>query len=86
MAIESSMEFVKPYVKKCVRLCWLMVAQDPPVYIKPSEEPGSKFDKEYYREFLTSGKELDYVVWPALLLHENGPLLHKGVAQPKAKK
>ncbi|XP_078323987.1 uncharacterized protein LOC111125351 isoform X2 [Crassostrea virginica] len=86
MAIEPSMEFVNPYVKKCVRLCWLMVAQDPPVYIKPSGEPGSKFDKDFYREFLCSGKVLDYVVWPALLLHENGPLLHKGVAQPKAKK
>nr|XP_022324778.1 thyroid receptor-interacting protein 11-like isoform X14 [Crassostrea virginica] len=86
VAIEPSMEFVKPYVKKCVRLCWLMVAQDPRVYIKPSEEPGSKFDKDYYREFLSSGQVLDYVVWPALLLHENGPLLQKGVAQPKAKK
>ena len=86
MAIERSIEFVKPYVKKCIRLCWLMVAQDPPVYIKPSEEPDSKFDKDYYREFLCSGQVLDYVVWPALLLHENGHLLQKGVAQPKAKK
>jgi hypothetical protein len=27
---------------------------------------------------------VDYIVWPPLYLHENGPLLCKGVAQGKA--
>ncbi|XP_056011830.1 RB1-inducible coiled-coil protein 1-like isoform X2 [Ostrea edulis] len=78
------LKFAKPYLKKCARVCWLMVAQDPPVCLKPSEKNDKKFDKEIYREFTSSGKKIDYVVWPALLLHEGGPLLNKGVAQPKA--
>jgi hypothetical protein len=60
-----------------------MVAQDPPVCLKPPEEKDSDFNRDDYREYTNSGKKIDYVVWPALLLHEGGPLLSKGVAQPK---
>ncbi|KAH3831012.1 hypothetical protein DPMN_104271 [Dreissena polymorpha] len=35
--------------------------------------------------YTASGTELDYVVWPAMLLHEGGPILFKGIAQFKEK-
>ncbi|XP_062580976.1 uncharacterized protein LOC134242845 [Saccostrea cucullata] len=80
---DVHLEITKPYLKKCVRICWLMVAQDPPVFLKTLDKKDNKFDKDLYREFTSSGKKMDHVVWPAILLHEGGPLLKKGVAQPK---
>lgn len=63
-----------------------MVGQDPPVYLRFSDKCKDKFNKDIYREYTASGKMLDFVVWPAIFLHENGPLLKKGVAQPISKK
>jgi hypothetical protein len=39
-------------------------------------------DRSMFRLFTRNGERLDYMVWPALLLHENGPLVQKGVVQP----
>jgi hypothetical protein len=39
------------------------------------------FDKDLFKEYTRRGKFQDYIVWPAMRLHENGPLLSKGVAQ-----
>jgi hypothetical protein len=36
-----------------------------------------------FRHFTKFGIQLDYVVWPALLLYEGGPLVVKGVVQMK---
>jgi hypothetical protein len=39
------------------------------------------YDKGTYREFVKSGDKVAFVVWPALFLHEGGPLLNKGVVE-----
>lgn len=75
---------VEPFIKKCVRICWLMVDRDHPIYMKLSKKRGSEFDTDLYRYYTRSGQKVDYIVWPALFLHENGPLLRKGVVQPMA--
>lgn len=80
------LEYTKPFLMKCIHICWLMVGQDPPVYLRFSDKSGDKFNKDVFREYTANGKVLDFVVWPAIFLHENGPLLKKGVAQPIAKK
>lgn len=41
----------------------------------------ARFNKESFNEYTKRGKYLDYVVWPVIFLHRNGPLLKKGVAQ-----
>lgn len=44
---------------------------------------GATFDTEKFRKYSSSGEDkFDYLVWPAMLLHQGGPLLAKGVAQP----
>lgn len=63
-----------------------MVDRDNPIYMKSSEKRGSEFDTDLYRYYTRSGQKVDYIVWPALFLHENGPLLCKGIAQPMARK
>lgn len=69
---------VKAYVQDCLKLSWLMVIQDPPMVIvlNPQSDAYNNF-----REYKTRGKYLNYVVWPALLLEEGGPLVMKGVAE-----
>ena len=69
------------FFKKCVFLCWSMTLQDPVMYLDKDINPGSKYDKNTYKEFVQSGDTVRYVVWPALFLHKDGPLLYKGVVQ-----
>ena len=40
-----------------------------------------EFIRDEYKAYTNTGKSIDYVVWPQLLLHEGGPRLAKGVAQ-----
>ncbi|XP_052811948.1 uncharacterized protein MCAP_0864-like [Mya arenaria] len=70
------------FYRSCVELCWLMSVQDPPV-VFDTPKTGGKFDSDRYRTYTKMGKQLDYVVWPPMLLHAGGPLLAKGVAQGK---
>lgn len=58
-----------------------MAILDPMMQIHKDLQPGTVFDKSLYKEFVKSGDSVSFVVWPALYLHENGPLLYEGVAQ-----
>ncbi|XP_052796260.1 uncharacterized protein LOC128228799 [Mya arenaria] len=70
------------YADQAVELCWLMIVQDPPVYMCPTDiARKADFDPNLYRAYTKTGKRLAFYVWPALKLHEKGALLYKGVAQ-----
>ncbi|CAG2203697.1 unnamed protein product [Mytilus edulis] len=69
------------FFEKCINLCWSMAIQDPMMQLDKDLQPGTVFDKSTYKEFVKSGDSVSFVVWPALYLHENGPLLYKGVVQ-----
>ena len=73
----------QPFIEKCVKLCWLMVIQDPPLALDQSTKQKDTFQEARFRHFTKSGTKIDFVVWPPLLLHDGGPLLQKGIAQPK---
>ena len=73
---------VTQYTTKCLELCWLMNMHDPPVAIGNPPAKHSVFDGTFYKEYTRSGSVVEFVVWLPLLLHENGPLLQKGVVQP----
>ena len=60
-----------------------MHLQTPPVYLDADLETNSKFDTNKYKQYTKSGSKVDYLVWPTLLLHKDGPVLCKGVAQGK---
>ncbi|XP_053382816.1 golgin subfamily A member 6-like protein 26 [Mercenaria mercenaria] len=77
---------VSSFTKECLEVCWFMAIQDPPVVFAPELRQGSKFNTDLFKPYTSSGTHVDYVVWPALLLHEGGPVLAKGVAQGKGKK
>ena len=56
-----------------------MAIQDPVMRLDEELTPDTAYDKSVYREFVKSGDKVTFVVWPALFLHEGGPLLNKGV-------
>lgn len=59
-----------------------MTLQDPPMFLASKIIRKSNYDSDLFRPYTKSGDKYDYLVWPALLLHENGPVVVKGVAQP----
>ena len=70
------------FVKRIVELCWWMQAVQPQVHLDCSIPTDGKFNQEHFKAYMKSGSKIDYIVWPVMFLHENGPLLSKGVAQP----
>ena len=69
---------VQKFFRTCIQLCWMMNIQDPRVHMVTKDD-----STQMYRAYTRSGDVIDYVVWPSLLLYEDGPLLYKGVAQLK---
>lgn len=74
------------FFEKCVYLCWCMVIQKPVLHLDDDQVLNTQIDKNTYEEFDKSGYSVAYVVWPALFLHKDGPLLCKGVVQVYLKK
>lgn len=70
------------YCHKATELCWLMCIQSPPVVMVTECNFGDHFDRNMFTEYTVRGTLYEYLVWPPLLLHKDGELLSKGVAQP----
>lgn len=72
------------FAKKCANLCWLMQLREPKVHMlyDTTKYKDKEFDGDLFRPYTRTGRQFGYLVWPVLLLHENGPTLGKGVAQP----
>ena len=51
--------------------------------IDKSVKPADSFDTDMFKVYTKKGEKVDYIVWPPLLLHKDGPLVGKGVAQGK---
>ncbi|XP_061183570.1 uncharacterized protein LOC133191854 [Saccostrea echinata] len=82
--ISDGMNEVKrKYVERCIQLCWMMAIQDPPMHLDFGPSANSEADKNVYRMYTKQGDKVDFVVWPAVFLHNQGPLVQKGVLQPK---
>ena len=60
-----------------------MALQDPPMIIDKTTKPSDGFDTDNFKVYTKKGDKVDYIVWPPLLLHKDGPLVGKGVAQGK---
>ncbi|XP_069131355.1 uncharacterized protein [Argopecten irradians] len=79
--VESTIQEVSVYMDKCLEISWLACIQDPPLEIISDFPPFSKVDLNIVRKYTKSGEYVDYVIWPALLLSNDGALLSKGVVQ-----
>ncbi|XP_062613089.1 uncharacterized protein LOC134274857 [Saccostrea cucullata] len=66
------------YQDRCLEVCWYACIQTPPMYLCADF---TEFNSECHRGYKNSGKFVDYVVWPALYIEQNGPLLNKAVVE-----
>ncbi|XP_076118092.1 uncharacterized protein LOC143085550 isoform X2 [Mytilus galloprovincialis] len=73
------------FVADCIKYAWMMQIQDPPVYIEWDFPSDTKIDTNILRSYTKAGDQVDFIVWPVLYLHKDGPVLNKGVVQPKSK-
>nr|XP_034301646.1 intracellular protein transport protein USO1 isoform X3 [Crassostrea gigas] len=73
----------KLYARQCASLSWKMRIRDPPLFVRFEFRCGSTFNADVLKRYTKTGGYLDFLVWPTLYLQENGPVLAKGVAQPK---
>ncbi|KAL3879301.1 hypothetical protein ACJMK2_031602 [Sinanodonta woodiana] len=73
------------YLARCIDLCWKMGVQEKPMYLDACDEKSDCcekiFNHDKYRAYMQTGKRVEFVVWPALFLHEGGAMLVKGIAQ-----
>ena len=77
---------VKTFLEQSLDICWLMCIQDPPVVLMFSGKQGTSFDGQLFTTYTTEGRKVKFIVWPSILLYNDGPILRKGVAQGKKKK
>lgn len=73
------LEHCKNFVEKAIALCWLMKNLEEPIRLDFSVNHGDPINELKYHCYSESGKEIDYMVWPVVLL--KGEVLQKGVVQ-----
>lgn len=77
---KKTKKHYEKYINICIDIAWHTQIQDPPLKL---DFDSSDTDLSSFRPYISSGPHLDYVLWPALLLHEKGSVVAKGVAQFK---
>lgn len=80
---SSQFTITSYFAERCVELCWFMQTTQPPIHLSTCFPADGMKNNDIFRAYMKSGKEVDYIVWPVMYLYENGPVLNKGIAQPK---
>ncbi|KAL3879239.1 hypothetical protein ACJMK2_031545 [Sinanodonta woodiana] len=82
MIYKEMLPDIKPYMDECVEICTMMNIQEPPLALRGlNVSRGIQFDTSAFKAYTVSGKTIEYIVWPAVYLYFNGPILSRGVAQ-----
>ncbi|KAK3594514.1 hypothetical protein CHS0354_030861 [Potamilus streckersoni] len=81
---SQTLSDIKPYLDECVEICILMNIQEPPLELRGLMHTSfMSFDSSAFKPYTESGKTIEYIVWPAIHLYLDGPILCKGIAQGK---
>lgn len=78
---SSKLEKIYPFIEATVELCWLMCAQTPPMQLVFAER-NSTVNKSYFRCTGHTGNKVDVCAWPAVILHDGGPVVTRGHVLP----
>lgn len=73
-------ESIESYVTKCVEFLWLMKVQTPPMVLL-WQQSGDVVDQKRFTFYTKKGQTVSQAVWPAVLLHDGGPTMLKGIVQ-----
>lgn len=69
------------FLKKSIKLCYLMQVQFPPMFLDFSIKPGDAMNLEKFNAYQKRGPKVAFVVWPPIYLHKDGPVVAKGYAE-----
>ncbi|XP_076071735.1 uncharacterized protein LOC143043208 [Mytilus galloprovincialis] len=72
---------VSTFTKRCLETIWLMLNQEPPMSLEWPQQ-GETFDTTLYKYYNRKGFNVNFPVWPAVLMYNKGPVLCKGFAVP----
>lgn len=75
---ESLMSYIKP----CAFLIYLAFISKPPLLFTFKKE-GDTIDMAELKTYTMTGSVVNYMIWPTIFLYEGGPVLSRGVVQPK---
>ncbi|XP_052796150.1 uncharacterized protein LOC128228719 [Mya arenaria] len=64
------------YLKKCTEICWYLQTQQPAIALDFSGKT-----PRHFTNYTEESEDLDFVIWPAVLLSEDGLMISKGTAQ-----
>lgn len=70
---------VRSYILKLVEFTYLMCIQEPPMHLEWVRF-GDTLDTEKFKPYTDSGNKVVGTIWPVVLLHENGPVMSRGIA------
>lgn len=73
---------VKAYIKALCGCLYKAKVQNPPMCLVYQKEH-DKVALAQFKCYEKQGNNVDFTVWPALLLHKNGPLVAKGYVKPR---
>lgn len=73
---------LEKYIDRCVEYSFLMVVQDPPMYLEYPES-GQKINTSLFKPFRQKGSVVQMCVWPCVCLHKDGPVVCKGYVLPQ---
>ena len=63
-----------------------MVVKEPPMVLVHDQMEGQPIDHNLFSLYTKRGSVVEFVIWPALILNKNGPILSTGVVQGKENK
>ena len=69
---------VRLYLLKVVELTYLMCIQEPPMHLEWVRF-GDILDSDKFKPYTDAGTKIVGTIWPAVLLHENGSVMSRGV-------
>ncbi|XP_060574364.1 hyaluronan-mediated motility receptor-like [Ruditapes philippinarum] len=76
---------IRTYLQKCFNICWLMLAQHPPMLMDFETKSGHTLDINVFEPYSSRGPIISEVVWPPVYLHKGGPLVCKGYSEGSKK-
>lgn len=75
-------ERVNKFCREILAVSCQMLLQTPPMKLLTELPHGSTIDRDLFVKVNNMGKQVDFVVWPAILLCEGGPVVLRGSVAP----
>ncbi|KAJ8298127.1 hypothetical protein KUTeg_024658 [Tegillarca granosa] len=80
---EDIIEGCSMYISKCIDVSWMIAVHQQVPYIQWEVDCENAINDSIYRRYNSDGpgSTVDYLVWPAILVYPDGPLICKGVVE-----